>query len=116
MAEDFAEFLPLSAAALHILLALASEERHRYGMMREGARQSEDRCKLGPGTRYDKLPKLLHQGIVEACSPRAAGDEPGRRYDRRSRFGRGLLATEIARLEGVVREARPHRKIRPEKA
>jgi len=43
MKEDFDKFLPLSPAALHILLALASEDRHGYGIMQEVARQSNDR-------------------------------------------------------------------------
>jgi len=43
MKEDFGQFVPLSAAALHILLALASEDRHGYGIMREVARQSHGR-------------------------------------------------------------------------
>lgn len=116
MKEDFDQFVPLSAAALHILLALASEERHGYGIMREVARQSEGRYKLGPGTLYDNLQKLLDQGIVEERSPRTPGDDLRRRYYRLSRFGRGLLAAEIARLEGVVREARLHLKIHPERA
>ena len=116
MKEDFNQFLPLSAAALRILLALASEDRHGYAIMREVARQSDGRYKLGPGTLYDNLQKLLDQGIVEERSPRSAGDDPRRRYYRLSRFGRGLLSTEIARLEGVVREARLHLNIRPEKA
>jgi DNA-binding PadR family transcriptional regulator len=116
MVEDFDQFLPLSAAALHILLALASEDRHGYGIMREVGRQSDGRYNLGPGTLYDNLQKLLDQGMVEERAPRAAGDDPRRRYYRLSRFGRGLLATEIARLEGVVREARQHLKIRPERA
>jgi DNA-binding PadR family transcriptional regulator len=115
MKEDFDQFLPLSAAALHILLALASEDRHGYGIMREVARQSDSRYKLGPGTLYDNLQTLLDQGIVEERSP-SLSDDPRRRYYRLSRFGRGLLATEIARLEGVVREARLHLKIRPERA
>jgi len=116
MRQDFDRFLPLSAAALHILLALASEDRHGYGIMREVARQSDGRYKLGPGTLYDNLQKLLDQGIVEERAPRTPGDDPRRRYYRLSRFGRGLLATEIARLEGVVREARLHLNVRPEKA
>lgn len=116
MRDDFHQFLPLSPAALHILLALASEDRHGYGIMREVARQSEGRYKLGPGTLYDNLQKLLDQGIVEERPSRTPGDDPRRRYYRLSRFGRGLLATEIARLEGVVREARLHLNIRPEKA
>jgi DNA-binding PadR family transcriptional regulator len=116
MKDDFGHFVPLSPAALHILLALASEDRHGYGIMREVARQSEGRYKLGPGTLYDNLQKLLDQGIVEERSPRSLGDDPRRRYYRLSRFGRGLLATEIARLEDVVREAKLHIKIRPERA
>lgn len=114
MKEDFDQFLPLSPAALHILLALAGEDRHGYGIMREVARQSDGRYKLGPGTLYDNLQRLLDQGIVEERD--SHGDDPRRRYYRLSRFGRGLLATEIARLEGVVREARTHLKPRPERA
>jgi DNA-binding PadR family transcriptional regulator len=116
MKDDLERFLPLSPATLHILLALASEDRHGYGIMREIARQSDGRYKVGPGTLYDNLQKLLDQGIVEERSPRSAGDDPRRRYYRLSRMGRGLLATEIARLEGVVREARLHLNLRPEKA
>lgn len=116
MKEDFDQFVPLSSAALHILLALASEDRHGYGIMREVARQSENRYRLGPGTLYDNLQKLLDQGIVEESSPRSSIDDPRRRYYRLTRFGRRLLATEITRLEGVVREARLHLKVRPERA
>jgi len=115
MKDDFDQFLPLSPATLHILLALASEDRHGYGIMREVARQSEGRYKLGPGTLYDNLQKLLDQGIVEERSSRSIANDPRRRYYRLSRFGRGLLAAEVARLEGVVREARLHLNIRPEK-
>jgi DNA-binding PadR family transcriptional regulator len=116
MKEELDEFLPLSPAALHILLALASEDRHGYGIMREVARQSEDRYRLGPGTLYDNLQKLVEQGIVEPSSPRSGADDPRRRYYRLTRFGRRLLIAEITRLEGVVREARLHLKVRPESA
>jgi DNA-binding PadR family transcriptional regulator len=116
MKEEFNQFLPLSSAALHILLALASEDRHGYGIMREVARQSDDRYRLGPGTLYDNLQKLLDQGIVEESSRRSSADDPRRRYYRLTRFGRRLLTTEITRLEGVVREAKLHLKVRPEKA
>jgi DNA-binding PadR family transcriptional regulator len=116
MKEDFDKFLPLSPAALHILLALASEDRHGYGIMQEVARQSDDRYKLGPGTLYDNLEKLLNQGVVEESPRRSTPDDPRRRYYRLTGFGRRLLATEITRLEGVVREARLHLRVRPERA
>ncbi len=116
MKEDFDKFLPLSPAALHILLALVSEDRHGYGIMQEVARQSDDRYKLGPGTLYDNLEKLLNQGVVGEATRRSLADDPRRRYYRLTRFGRRLLAIEITRLEGVIRKARSHLRVQPEKA
>ncbi|HEX4543728.1 MAG TPA: PadR family transcriptional regulator [Candidatus Acidoferrum sp.] len=112
MKEDLHQFLPLSPAVLHVLLALSSEDRHGYGIMQEVARQSDGRYKLGPGTLYDNLQKLMEQGIVEESPQRSTGEDPRRRYYRLTRFGRRLLSTEITRLEGVVREARLHLKPR----
>jgi DNA-binding PadR family transcriptional regulator len=99
-------FVPLSAAALHILLALAGEELHGYGIMLEAARQSSGRYKLGPGTLYDNLKKLMAAGIVEESRRQPAGEDPRRRYYRLTGLGRRVLAEEIARLEGVLREAK----------
>jgi DNA-binding PadR family transcriptional regulator len=108
MSEDYSPFLPLSPATLHILLALAGEDRHGYGIMQEVARQSEGQYKLGPGTLYDNLQKLMTQGLVEESPKPPAHDDPRRRYFRLSSFGRGVLAAEIERLDAVVREARVH--------
>src|ERR1017187_4519884 len=108
MIEDYTPFLPLSPAALHILLSLAGEDRHGYGIMQEVARQSEGQYKLGPGTLYDNLQKLMTQGLVEASPKPPAHDDPRRRYFRLTSFGRGVLSAEVARLESVVREARVH--------
>ena len=110
MKDDAGRFLPLSPATLHILLALAGEELHGYGIMQEVARQSEGRYKLGPGTLYDNLQRMLEQGLVQEVARRApnraANDDPRRRYYRLSSLGRGVLSGEIARLEGVIRDAR----------
>ena len=107
MKEDLSPFLPLSPATLHILLSLAGEERHGYGIMQEVARQSEGQYKLGPGTLYDNLQKLMDLVIVEEA-PRSEDDDPRRRYYRLTGLGRRILMAEVARLEGVVREARMH--------
>ena len=87
-------------------VAAAAEPRHGYGIMLEVARQSEGQYKLGPGTLYDNLRKLMTQGSVEEAQRRGAGEDPRRRYYRLSSLGRGVLSAEIARLEGVVRDAR----------
>lgn len=101
-----ARFVPLSAASLHILLALAREELHGYGIMLEAARQSGGKYKLGPGTLYDNLKKLLAAGIVEESRRLPAGEDPRRRYYRLTGLGRRVLAEEISRLEAVLQEAR----------
>jgi DNA-binding PadR family transcriptional regulator len=116
MPEDFSPYLPLSPATLHILLSLASEDRHGYGIMQEVARQSEGQYKLGPGTLYDNLQKLMAQGLVEEAPGRGPGDDPRRRYYRLTPAGRGVLAAEINRLESVVREARVHLRTAPGRA
>jgi DNA-binding PadR family transcriptional regulator len=99
-------FVPLSVASLHILLALAGEELHGYGIMLEAARQSGRRYKLGPGTLYDNLKKLLAAGIVEESRRLPAGEDPRRRYYRLTGLGRRVLAEEISRLEAVLQEAK----------
>ncbi len=107
MREDFSAFLPLSPANLHILLSLAGEDRYGYGIMQEVARQSGGQYKLGPGTLYDNLQKLMNQGIVDE-TPRPSDDNPRRRYYCLTALGRGILAAEVTRLDGVVREAKLH--------
>src|SRR3977135_1337184 len=105
MKEDFSAFLPLSAATLHILLSLAGNDLHGYGIMQEVSRQSAGQYKLGPGTLYDNLQKLVEQRFVQELG-RRAGDDPRRRYFRLTSLGRGVLAAEVVRLESVVREAK----------
>jgi DNA-binding PadR family transcriptional regulator len=114
--EDLNQFLPLSPAVLHILLALSSEDRHGYGIMKEVARQSDGRYKLGPGTLYENMQKLMEQGFVAESPQRSSVDDPRRRYYRLTRFGRGLLSAEITRLEGVVHDAKLHLGLRPRRA
>jgi DNA-binding PadR family transcriptional regulator len=111
MSDDPISFLPLSPATLHILLSLAAGDRHGYGIMQEVARQSEGQYKLGPGTLYDNLQKLMNQGLVESAPPPSGDDDPRRRYYRLTPAGRSVLSAEIARLESVVREARLHLRI-----
>jgi len=80
MKEDHSSFLPLSSATLHILLSLAGEELHGYGIMQEVQRQSEGNYKLGPGTLYDNLQKLIERRLVEELGQRPGDDDPRRRY------------------------------------
>jgi DNA-binding PadR family transcriptional regulator len=106
MNPDVTDFLPLSPASLHILLALAGEDLHGYAIMQEIARQSGETYKIGPGTLYDNLQKLIQREWVEELGQRQNDDDPRRRYYRLTSVGRRVLAAETTRLAGVVREAR----------
>ena len=101
------QFLPLSPATLHILIALASEDRHGYGIMQEIAKQTNDQYKLGPGTLYDNLQKLLDHGLIDELDRRDK-DDPRRRYYRLTSFGNRVVAAEIQRLESVFRKVKTH--------
>jgi DNA-binding PadR family transcriptional regulator len=116
MRADIDDFLPLAPATLHILLALAGENLHGYGIMQEVSRQSEGRYKLGPGTLYDNLQRLMKQNLVEEVGRSQQDENSRRRYYRLSSLGRGVLSAEIARLEGVVKEARARRVPQPRRA
>jgi len=98
--------MTLSTAAQHILLALSAEDRHGYGIMQEVTRQSGGSYKLGPGTLYDNLEKLMEQGLVAEAPRRSSKEDPRRRYYRISAHGRRVFALEIERLESIVRAAK----------
>ena len=106
MKDSVDQFLPLSPATLHILLCLAGDDLHGYAIMQEIARQSEGKYKLGPGTLYDNLQKLIQRKWVQELGHRPDDDDPRRRYYRLTTLGRRVLAAETARLASVVREAR----------
>jgi len=105
MRDDYEHLLPLSPATLHVLLALATEDLHGYGIMLEVVRQSAGRYKMGPGTLYDNLEKLMKLGLVEESTEKRRA-VPARRIYHLNKAGRAVLAAETDRLTGVLREAK----------
>lgn len=117
MKSDPDKYLPLAPATLHILLSLAGEPMHGYGIMQEVLRQSGGRYKLGPGTLYDNMQRLMKQHMVEEVAGHREGENSRRRYYRLSSLGRGVLSQEIARLEDLVNEGRMRlRSLKPRRA
>src|SRR5215208_1777670 len=100
--------LPLTAATFHILLALVDEERHGYAIMQEVAARTDGTVRLGPGTLYGSLKRLLAGGLVEESDERADPtlDDERRRYYRITRYGLAVARAEARRLEAMVRSAR----------
>ena len=98
----------MTPAVFHILLALAGGERHGYAIMKEVLRLSDGRTRIGPGTLYGTLQRLIDSDwVVEAprAGPRTV-DGRARRYYRLTSAGRRALDEDIARLETLLRAAR----------
>jgi len=99
---------PLPSAAFQILLSLADEDLHGYGIMRQVAEQTGGRMRLGPGTLYGSIQTLLEAKLIEEVDLRAdekLGQER-RRYYRLTSAGRKLARSEAERLADLLRVAR----------
>jgi DNA-binding PadR family transcriptional regulator len=106
--REVRDLLPLRPAVLHILLALADEERHGYGIMREVEGRTGGQTRLGPGTLYGSIKRMLVDGLIEESDerPDPAMDDHRRRYYRITDFGRRVAGAEAERLAGLVETAR----------
>ncbi len=100
--------LPLPPATLHILMALAEEDRHGYAIMELVAQRTEGAVRLSPGTLYRSIQRMLEQGLLVEPAERPApeDDDERRRYYRITSFGRAVARAETIRLTGLVRLAR----------
>jgi DNA-binding PadR family transcriptional regulator len=100
--------LPLTPPTFQILLALVDGERHGYAIMKEVSARTAGGVRLGPGTLYGSLKRLLDGALVEEVGERAdpeLGDER-RRYYKITPFGLAVARAEAMRMEAVVRGAR----------
>jgi DNA-binding PadR family transcriptional regulator len=103
-----AEFLPLTPAIAHILLAVADEDRHGYAIMQEVARLTDGGTRMGPGTLYGTIKRLLSTGLIEEADerPDPSLDDERRRYYRITSLGRRVLEAESARMSTLLAAAR----------
>ena len=102
------DFLPLAQDALFVMLALAAEPLHGYGIIRDVEQRSEGRVLLQTGALYRTLRRLLTDGLIEECSRPAGADsqDERRRYYQPTQFGRTVLDAEVERMARLVRAAR----------
>lgn len=110
MADDRTEIdalLPLPAAAFHILLALSGGDSHGYGIIRDVEARTSGALRLGPGTLYRTIQRLLEQGLIEEPrKPSRPKSDPRRRYYRLTALGTAVARAETRRLSELVRLAR----------
>jgi DNA-binding PadR family transcriptional regulator len=100
--------LPLTPAVFHVLLALVEGERHGYAIMREVAETTRGQIKMGPGTLYGTIKRLLAGRLIEESDrrPDPELDDERRRYYRLSGLGERVAQAEAARYEELAKMAR----------
>ena len=95
---------PLTPAVLHILLALSTEERHGYGIMKQVERESQGKVKMGPGTLYGSIGRMMEAGLIRESDKRRdpAMDDERRIYYAITGLGQKALEAELDRYREVV--------------
>ena len=104
MAKKSTTQAPLTPAVLHILLALSTRERHGYGIMKHVEADSHGNVKMGPGTLYGSIGRMMEAGLVRESDKRVDPemDDERRIYYELTGVGRAALAAELKRYRGVV--------------
>ncbi len=97
-------FLPLKSQWFHILLSLAGEEQHGYGIMQDVLERTTGQVRLWPATLYGSLKRLIEADLIEESRSRPAPelDDARRRYYRLTPLGRRVLDAECERLQALV--------------
>ncbi len=106
--DDLAPFVPLPPAPLHIVLALNRGERHGYALMGDVEELSGGVIKMGPGTLYGSIKRLLAQGLIEEspARPDPTLDDQRRRYYRLTGLGQRVCQAELERLTTLLERSR----------
>ena len=110
-APEIDQVLPLTPTVFHILLALADRERHGYAIMQEVTAMTQNQVRMGPGTLYGSIKRMLKAGLIQESDERPDPelDDERRRYYRLTDFGRRVLAAEAERLSTLVGVAQAKR-------
>ena len=103
-----ASLLPLPSATFHILMAVASEDRHGYAIIQDVEQRTNGALRLSAGTLYRSIQRMLEQGLLVETTERPAPelDDERRRYYRITEFGAAVAKAEASRLYKLVRMAR----------
>ncbi|MBA3743671.1 PadR family transcriptional regulator [Sporichthya sp.] len=100
---------PLPSASLHLVLALLDGENHGYALMRRVAELSDGSVRMGPGTLYGTLNRLVADELIVETTDRVARDDnERRRYYELTPNGRAVALGELARLQALVHRIAIH--------
>lgn len=106
--SDVSALIPLPPATFHILMAVAQEDRHGYGIIQDVERRTGGELRLSAGTLYRSIQRMLELGLINETDDRPAPefDDERRRYYRITSFGTAVARAETRRMAQLVRMAR----------
>lgn len=109
--SEASQAFPVTTAGFHVLIALLDGQLHGYGIMQRILDHTNGRLRIGPGTLYRTIQRLVNDHLIEESHsrPRSSMDDPRRRYYGLTERGRRVLDEEAARLQRFVRLARNKR-------
>ena len=98
-------FEPLTTAVFYILLSLSIKEKHGYEIMKEVHDTSKGKVKLGPGTLYGTIKRMLEEELIKEV--KKSDDETERRkYYKLTPQGEKMLSTELKRFTDALEAAK----------
>jgi len=100
--DDVRPHLPLTNVSLYVLLAVADDPLHGYGIIKDVERRTDGLVVLEAGTLYAAVKRLRDAGLLQADLSRRSGDDSRRRYYRLSALGKRVLRAECDRLRAVL--------------
>ena len=111
MDRHLSDLLPLPTAQFHILMVLATGDKHGYAIMQEVELFTDGAVTMGPGTLYGAVKQMLGSGLIEESDERPDPelDDQRRRYYRMTNLGGRVLDAEVGRLEHLVLTAKSRR-------
>lgn len=104
--DELRTIQPLTPAVFYILFSLADGEKHGYAIMQNVSKISNGRFRMGPGTLYTTIQRLLDAQLIEETDNNDPDQDSRRRYYRLTRDGKLALTSEVSRMDSVLRLAR----------
>ena len=103
--------LALTPPVFYMLLSLSARDRHGYEILKDVLATSAERVRLGPGTLYTTLKRMLEAGLIIELDGHSRPDQHDsrRRYYRLTRQGHAVLNAELSRMKDALRLAGRHR-------
>jgi DNA-binding PadR family transcriptional regulator len=105
--RDQGSISPLQPSAFLILLAIGRGQAHGYAIMQEIEQLSGGQLRMGPGTLYRSVQRMLVDNLIEEIEEQGSeGGDERRRVYRLTKLGLSVVREEGLRLDVLLKAAK----------